>query len=370
MTISDVASPAMTHSMTLSRSNMNPVLPFCPFPHLTGTWEEDKIKRWSFEMMTLHNVVIRTDVKVVVEPGGKTLKVKMYHPDYFYDVSKRYPNASKSWEKTLFKNHPKTKSMLECADELYKSEFFHTEDRIFCEFQLALPFQCREDFSQYHGEDSGFSMLWSKSSNKEHKKKNQFTKSILIDLEAVQQSRFRRKHQEETNIESSSSESGSDSDSDSDSDASMPSRRKSKIKSKKNKKKSAKDKKKELEKEKNDFMNEVSSVRLALEREKQRVRLESEMRTAELERVIEGERHANELKMNTERRANEERINSMQQWVQQQQAQQTAAQQTAAQQQQAQAQQVVIEQQRAATQQAYEAALERQAQSLLEDVSV
>ena len=40
-------------------------------------------------MMTLHNVVIGKDAQVVVEPGGKSLKVKMSHPDYLYDVSKR-----------------------------------------------------------------------------------------------------------------------------------------------------------------------------------------------------------------------------------------------------------------------------------------
>ena len=44
MTISDVTSPTMIQSKTCSRSIMNGVLPFCPFPHLTETWEKDKTK--------------------------------------------------------------------------------------------------------------------------------------------------------------------------------------------------------------------------------------------------------------------------------------------------------------------------------------
>ena len=77
MTISDVASPAVTRSQTLSRLIINPVLPFSPFLRLTGIWEEDKMKRLSFGMMTLLDVVIGKDVQVVVETGGKTLKVIM-----------------------------------------------------------------------------------------------------------------------------------------------------------------------------------------------------------------------------------------------------------------------------------------------------
>ena len=76
-------------------------------------------------MMTLHDNMIGKDVKVVVEPGGKTVKVNMYNPDDFYGVSKRYPNASKNWNKTFFKNHLKTKIMLEYADKLYKRFFSH-----------------------------------------------------------------------------------------------------------------------------------------------------------------------------------------------------------------------------------------------------
>ena len=62
-----------------------------------------------------------------------------------------------------------------------------------------------------------------------------------------------------------------------------------------------------------------------MEQESQRVRMEGEMKTAELERVIKEDWLANKLKINTEKRANLDWMNSTQQWVQQQQAQQTVA---------------------------------------------
>ena len=72
-------------------------------------------------------------------------------------------------------------------------------------------------------------------------------------------------------------------------------------------------------------MDKVNRARLAMEQESQRVRMEGEMKTAELERVIKEDWLANKLKINTEKRANLDWMNSTQQWVQQQQAQQTVA---------------------------------------------
>ena len=84
---------------------------------------------FSIEIMTLHDVVIGKDVQVLIESCNKKLRFKMYHSDYFYDVEKRYPNTSKNWAKKMRSNHPKTKAIKDCVDDLFQSMYFHISQK-------------------------------------------------------------------------------------------------------------------------------------------------------------------------------------------------------------------------------------------------
>ena len=318
------ASPAVTRSRSSALTRHNPVLPFCPFPYLSGVWEENRVKYFSIEIMTLHDVVIGKDVQVLVEACNKKLRFKMYHSDYFYDVEKRYPNASKNWSKKMTSNHPKTKAMKDCVDGLFQSKFFHNDDRIYCEFVIDLPFPCKQDFSAYHGEDCGCSMLWSKSSNKVDKNKKQFTKSVLVDLEAIEQIRTRRTYKQQINIETSSNEgsvSSSDSSiSSSDSEASMSldskSMNKKSRKSRKEKlKTSAKKKKLEDARKRQEIEAELKKQRNQMQELLNQERLFNEQRRIEMERKMREEREENLRKVYEERERNEEQMRNLQGWI-------------------------------------------------------
>ena len=83
--------------------------------------------------------------------------------------------------------------MHESAVAIYNNLIFEEEERIFVEFKKKLPFKCEQNFYRYHGDDKEIQMIWSKASNKEIIDKNQFIKSIMVDLVSVDQERSIRK---------------------------------------------------------------------------------------------------------------------------------------------------------------------------------